>query len=58
MSRFVTDVQVYLHLLDRTLVRTASFVGIRERMRERISSGNMLSMSSTFSVEELILYGS
>ncbi|KAJ0828109.1 hypothetical protein HanRHA438_Chr17g0833451 [Helianthus annuus] len=51
----MTNIQLYLHLLDRMLVRTANFIGIRESMCETISSGNLLILSSTFSPMELIV---
>lgn len=38
----VMNVQRYIHLLDKTQVRTASLVGRRERMRPIMKSGKLL----------------
>ncbi|BAT93198.1 hypothetical protein VIGAN_07212400, partial [Vigna angularis var. angularis] len=48
MSNLVMDVQRYTHVLDNTLVRTASLVGRKESMQLKSDSGSLLILSPLF----------
>ncbi|KAL5707696.1 hypothetical protein ACHQM5_018565 [Ranunculus cassubicifolius] len=44
-ENFTESFQRYLHLHERMLVLKASLIGKKERVKERISSGNSLNLS-------------